>query len=87
MPFKYDDIQYICKGGYIVTLNSKKGLFWTDLKQKEFLIPVEYDDIVEFRSRYNRCYQVRKNGKYGIFDVLRNYVTPIEYEKIEQDGY
>ena len=63
---QYSGIEYL-EGILIVTKNGLKGI--CDINGKE-LCSCLYEDITTLRYNHQRHFSIKKEGKYGLFDVV-----------------
>ena len=63
---QYSGIEYL-EGFLIVTKNDLKGI--CNINGKE-LCPCIYENISTLRNNHQRYFSIKKDGKYGLFDVV-----------------
>ena len=77
VPAKYDDVEYVKGGIFIVELNDKQGLFNYYSGEMTQLI---YDDIEELGDD---LFLVEANDLHGVLDLYGKEIIRAEYDDIE----
>ena len=78
----YDGIHRLEDHSFVVTKDKKSGLF--NIKKFLFItnlnltIPIEFNDIYE--TNLSDIVRVKKDGKWGLFTVEGQQLTPLKYE-------
>lgn len=67
---------YVNSDGYMKV--KQKGKYGFMNKQKQVMIPCEYDLITQEKD----VYIAQKDGKYGVIDKQNQILLPVEYERI-----
>lgn len=67
---QYSGIEYL-EGILIVSKNCLKGI--CNINGKE-LCPCVYEDVATLRNNHQRYFSIKKDGKYGLFDVVKGQI-------------
>ncbi len=80
---KYEEIATV---GYLARSYQKvrKGNTWglVNRSSGDFILKPEYEEIERFEGRESPATYVKKNEKYGVFNLEKGFLTMIEYDEI-----
>ena len=79
-----DEVKYAEKGFFIAKKNDKHGFFDQNGKN---IIPIEYDDVIDFDDFVDLTYQdylfgVKKNDKWGYVNSDNKTIIPFQYSNL-----